>query len=112
MSRSCCAVTKDTRGSDPIRRSVAAPAGALGVGSVGVRRVAIGIGLAILGIGCALVFPLFAVLVSVIAIGCLWEFDKLALRKGTPVELAVAAPAVLAYIALTAFGVVHRFESL
>jgi len=76
------------------------------------RRVAIGVGLAILGIGCAIVYPLFAVLVAVIAIGCLWEFDKLALRKGTPVELAVAAPAVLAYVALTTFGVVHRYESL
>jgi phosphatidate cytidylyltransferase len=77
-----------------------------------VRRVAIGVGLAFVGLGCAIVLPLYDVLVAVIAIGCLWEFDKLALRKGTPVELAVAAPAVLAYIALTAFGVVHRFESL
>ena len=76
------------------------------------RRVAIGIGLAIVGIGCTFVLPLFAVLVGVIALGCLWEFDKLALRKGTPVELAIAAPAVLAYLALTAFGVVHHYESL
>jgi phosphatidate cytidylyltransferase len=77
-----------------------------------VRRVAIGVGLAILGIGCTLVYPLYVVLVGLIAIGCLWEFDKLALRKGTPVELAVALPAVLAYFVITGLGVVHRFESL
>jgi phosphatidate cytidylyltransferase len=98
---------------------VAAPVGALsrsksrsGGGSIGVRRVAIGLGLAILGIACAFAVPLFAILVAVIAIGCLWEFDKLALRKGTPVELAIAAPVVLAYVALTAAGHIHRFESL
>lgn len=44
--------------------------------------------------------------------GSLWEFDQLALRKGTPVELAVAAPAVLAYILLTAFGAIHRWEGV
>jgi phosphatidate cytidylyltransferase len=77
-----------------------------------VRRVAVGAGLAVLGIGCVFWQPLFAALVVAIAIGCLWEFDKLALRKGTPVELAVASPAVLAYILLTAFGEIHRFESM
>lgn len=71
-----------------------------------------GFGLAIVGIGCALYYPLFAVLVGLIAIGCLWEFDKLALRKGTPVELAVALPAVLAYVALTTFGIVRHYESM
>lgn len=76
------------------------------------RRVAIGVGLAIVGIGCVFWAPLFAALVIAIAVGCLWEFDKLALRKGTPLELAVAAPAVLAYILLTAFGAIHRFESM
>jgi len=75
------------------------------------RRVAIGVALAVVGIGCVFWAPLFTLLVAVIAFGCLWEFDKLALRKGTPVELAVAAPAVLAYVALTALGVIHRFES-
>lgn len=79
--------------------------------AIGLRRVAIGIALAIVGIGCVFWAPLFVALVTIIAVGCLWEFDKLALRKGTPVELAVAAPAVLAYILLTAFGVIHRFES-
>ncbi|MBV8425200.1 MAG: phosphatidate cytidylyltransferase, partial [Candidatus Eremiobacteraeota bacterium] len=76
------------------------------------RRVAIGFAVAAVGLGCVVWAPLFAALVAVIAVGCLWEFDKLALRKGTPVELAVAAPAVLAYVVLTAFGLIHRFESL
>jgi phosphatidate cytidylyltransferase len=75
------------------------------------RRVAIGIGLAVVGIGCVFYAPLFTVLVLAIAAGCLWEFDKLALRKGTPIEAAVAAPAVAAYVILTWLGA-HRFESM
>lgn len=78
---------------------------------MGARRVAIGFGVAVVGIGCVFWAPLFAALVALIAIGCLWEFDKLALRKGTPVELAVAGPAALAYVALTFFGIIHRYES-
>jgi phosphatidate cytidylyltransferase len=77
-----------------------------------VRRVAIGLAVATVGIGCVLWEPAFVALVVAIALGSLWEFDKLALRKGTPVEGAVAAPAVLGYILLTAFGVIHRFESM
>ncbi|MBV8151645.1 MAG: phosphatidate cytidylyltransferase, partial [Candidatus Eremiobacteraeota bacterium] len=56
--------------------------------------------------------PAFVVLVIAIALGSLWEFDKLALRKGTPVELGVAAPAVLAYIVLTGLGLIHRYEGV
>src|SRR5579885_2138457 len=97
--------------------NAAAPPGALSgpssasAGRAGTRRVAIGLGLAVVGIGCVFWAPLFSVLVALIAAGCLWEFDKLALRKGTPVEAAVAAPAVLAYVILTAFGLIHRYES-
>jgi len=74
--------------------------------------VAIGLALAVVGIGCVFWAPLFSALIALIAVGCLWEFDKLALRKGTPVEAAVAAPAVLAYVILTAFGVIHKYESI
>jgi phosphatidate cytidylyltransferase len=84
---------------------------AAGAGSAGTRRVLIGLGVAIVGIGCVFYSPLFTALVALIAVGCLWEFDKLALRKGTPIEAAVAAPAVLAYVILTAFGLIHRYES-
>lgn len=110
-------VREDLGGAEAIRRSAAAPAGALtgqearGVNPIGARRVAIGLALAIVGIGCVFWAPAFAALVALIAVGCLWEFDKLALRKGTPVELAVAAPAALAYVVLTFFGVIHKYES-
>ena len=62
--------------------------------------------LAAVGIGCVFEVHAFWALVIVIAMGSLWEFDKLALRKGTPVELAIAIPAVLAYILLTATGLI------
>lgn len=98
--------------------NAAAPPGALSgpksasAGSAGTRRVAVGLGVAIVGIGCVFWAPLFSALVGLIAVGCLWEFDKLALRKGTPIEFAVALPAVLAYVVLTALGLSHRFESV
>src|SRR5579885_2476169 len=98
--------------------NAAAPPGALSgpssasAGRAGTRRIAIGLGLAIVGIGCVFWAPLFSALVGLIAIGCLWEFDKLALRKGTPIEFAIALPAVMAYVVLTALGLIHRYESV
>src|SRR5579885_2931020 len=98
--------------------NAAAPPGALSgpssasAGRAGTRRVAIGLGLAIVGIGCVFWAPLFSALVGLIAVGCLWEFDKLALRKGTPIEFAVALPAFLAYVVLTAFALIHQYESI
>jgi len=117
--RKCFAATKGTSAPEATEiGNAAAPSGALSgpksarAGSTGVRRVAIGLGLAIVGIGCVFWAPLFSALVGLIAVGCLWEFDKLALRKGTPIEFAVALPAVLAYVVLTAFALIHQYESI
>ncbi|MBV8074696.1 MAG: phosphatidate cytidylyltransferase [Candidatus Eremiobacteraeota bacterium] len=68
--------------------------------------------LAVVGLGSVFWAPAFTVLIALIALGCLWEFDKLALRKGTPLELAVAAPAVLGYVVLTALGSIRHYESM
>jgi phosphatidate cytidylyltransferase len=54
--------------------------------------------------------PGFALLVGAIAIGALWELGKLAERKGVAIEFTVAALACCAYLGLTFFGLIQRFE--
>ncbi len=61
--------------------------------------------------GLALWPPGFALLVEAIAIGALWELGKLAERKGVPIEFTVAALASTAFLVLTFFGLIQRFES-
>ncbi len=75
------------------------------------RRIAIGIVLAVVGLGLVAWPPGFALLVEAIAIGALWELGKLAERKGVAIEFTVAAVASTAYVALTYFGAIKRFES-
>ncbi len=83
---------------------------AVRVPRIGTRRVWIGLLLAAIGIGAVYYAPAFAVLVEAIAIGCLWELGKLAESKGVGLEFTVAALAVTAYIALTFFGTIGRYE--
>jgi phosphatidate cytidylyltransferase len=78
----------------------------------GVRRVAVGVLLGVLGLGLALWPPGFALLCTAISIGCLWEFAQLSARKGTAIEFPVALIAVIAYMALTYLHQIHRFEGV
>jgi len=75
------------------------------------RRVVIGLLLATLGLGSVVWPGSFALLVEAIAIGCLWELGKLAERKGVAIEFTVAAVATTAFLALTYFGLIKRYES-
>jgi phosphatidate cytidylyltransferase len=75
------------------------------------RRIGIGLLLAVVGLGLVM-WPLgFALLVELIAVGALWELGKLAERKGVAIEFTVAALASTAFLALTFFGLIKRFES-
>jgi phosphatidate cytidylyltransferase len=75
------------------------------------RRIVIGLVLAGVGLGLVVWEPGFACLVEAIAIGALWELGKLAERKGVAIEFTVATVASTAYLALTYFGLIKRFES-
>lgn len=75
------------------------------------RRIVIGLVLAAVGLGLVLWQPGFAVLVETVAIGALWELGKLAERKGVAIEFTVAALASTAFLVLTYFGLIKRFES-
>ena len=74
------------------------------------RRVVIGVVLAALGIACVLNAASFALLVLAIALGSLWELDRLSARKGQELVFPVAAGAVAIYIAFAYLGLLRRWE--
>jgi phosphatidate cytidylyltransferase len=80
--------------------------------AVGVRRVVVGLLLAIVGLGSAFWPPAFLVLTTAIAVGCLWEFAQLSARKGPALEFPVALAATIGYMGLTYLGLIHRFEGV
>jgi phosphatidate cytidylyltransferase len=89
-----------------------APVTGAPVAAGGGRRVLIGIGLAVLGLGLVLWPPGFALLVTAIAVGCLWEFAQLSKANGPAIAFPVALVAVIAYMALTYFQQIHRYEGV
>ena len=76
------------------------------------RRIAVGLGLAIVGIGSVFWLPAFLVICTAIAVCCLWEFAQLSARKGPALEFPVALGATVMYFALTALHVIHRYEGV
>ena len=76
------------------------------------RRVLIGLLLAAVGFTAVAWPQAFLVLILAIASGCVYEFAGLSARKGPAVELPVAMAAVWAYIILTHFGLIHRYEGI
>ncbi len=74
------------------------------------RRVLVGIALAVIGLGS--VFEPVAFYIVILAVGAvsLYELARLCEIKGTPLEYHVAIPGVLAYILLSIFGLLSRWE--
>jgi phosphatidate cytidylyltransferase len=79
---------------------------------VSTRRIVIGLLLAGIGFAAVAWPPAFTVLVLAVATGCIYEFAGLSARKGPQLELTVAFAAVWAYVILTHFGLVHRYEGI
>jgi phosphatidate cytidylyltransferase len=82
-------------------RGIRAPSG---------HRIIIGLALCVFGMASVFYQPAFTLVVMLIAIGSLWEFAELSARKGTTLDYPVALVAVIAYLALTSFGLIHRWE--
>jgi phosphatidate cytidylyltransferase len=80
--------------------------------AVSARRVVVGVLLAALGFGAILWPPGFTLFVLAVATGCIYEFAGLSAKKGPALELPVAVAAVWAYIILTHFGLIHRYEGI
>jgi phosphatidate cytidylyltransferase len=77
---------------------------------VTLRRIAMGLVLAVLGLACTIVPWVFDVLVLAIALGCLYELNALSNFKGQPMEYPVAIFGVFAYALLASFGILHKWE--
>ncbi len=92
--------------------ATAAPAKAKPKPAVGARRIAIGLLLAVLGLGAVAWPPAFSLIVLLVATGCIYEFAGLSARQGPALELPVAMGAVWAYVVLTHFGLIHRYEGV
>ncbi|MBV8580765.1 MAG: phosphatidate cytidylyltransferase [Candidatus Eremiobacteraeota bacterium] len=80
--------------------------------AVSARRVVIGLLLAIVGLSAVAYPPAFTVMVLAVATGCIYEFAGLSARKGPALELPVAVAAIWAYVILTHFGLIHRYEGI
>jgi phosphatidate cytidylyltransferase len=75
------------------------------------KRVAIGLAMAIVGLGSVFSPPLFALLILTIGVLSAIEFARLTQRAGATASLWVAIPAVAAYIVAAYFRVSDDFES-
>lgn len=80
--------------------------------AVSARRIVIGVLLAALGFAAVAWPPGFTLFVLLVATGCIYEFAGLSAKKGPAVELPVAVAAVWAYVILTHFGLIHRYEGI
>jgi phosphatidate cytidylyltransferase len=80
--------------------------------AVSARRIVVGVLLAVLGFAAIIWPPGFTLFVLAVATGCIYEFAGLSARKGPALELPVAIAAVWAYIILTHFGLIHRYEGI
>ena len=88
------------------------PAPAAGANAVTIRRVLVGIALAVIGLGS--VFEPIAFYIVILAVGAvsLYELARLCEIKGTPLEYQVAIPGVLAYILLSVFNLLSHWEGV
>ena len=77
-----------------------------------VRRVVIGVLLAALGFAAVAWPPGVHAARAAVATGCIYEFAGLSAKKGPAIELPVAVAAVWAYVILTHFGLIHRYEGI
>jgi phosphatidate cytidylyltransferase len=76
------------------------------------RRVVVGLIVAAIGLACVLYPWAFYLLILVIGLASIYEFNYLCAIKGQPLEYPVAVLGVSAYIALAVFGLLHKWEGL
>jgi phosphatidate cytidylyltransferase len=76
------------------------------------RRIVVGVALAIVGLGCVVWAPAFYALLVVLGAVMLYELSRLCDIKGQPLEFQVAIIGVLAYIFLAIFHGITRWEGV
>ena len=76
------------------------------------RRIVVGSIVAAIGLASVIIPWTFYLLLLGIGLGSIYELNKLCEIKGQPLEYSVAVLGVCAYIAMAAFGVIHRWEGV
>jgi phosphatidate cytidylyltransferase len=76
------------------------------------RRIVVGIVLAIVGLSCVVLPYAFYALVLAIGLASLYELNALCEIKGQPLEFPVALLGVFGYIMLSAFNLLHKWEGV
>lgn len=76
------------------------------------RRVVVGIALAVVGLASVFYAPAFFVLLLVLGIIMLVELSRLCDIKGQPLEMPLAIAGVVGYIALAIFHLMSRYEGV
>ena len=76
------------------------------------RRIVVGLIVAAIGLACVLVPWAFYLLILAIALPSIYEFNFLCAIKGQPLEYPVALVGVVAYVALAAFNILHKWEGV
>lgn len=76
------------------------------------RRVVVGIVVAAIGFGCTIVPWAFYALVLAIGLASIYELNALCEKKGQPLEYPVALAGICAYVAMAAFGLLHKWEGV
>jgi phosphatidate cytidylyltransferase len=76
------------------------------------RRIVVGLLLAVLGIA-SMFWPIaFDVVILVIGLACIYELNQLCRIKGQELEYPVAVLGVLAYAILATFNLIHKWEGV
>ncbi len=89
-----------------------APAAAQRRNPITLRRVVVGAIVAVVGFGCVLIPWTFYALVLAIGLASIYELNALCEKKGQPLEYPVALAGVCAYVAMAAFGQLHKWEGV
>jgi phosphatidate cytidylyltransferase len=77
-----------------------------------IRRILVGLIVAAIGLGCVVLPWTFYILLLAIGLGSIYELNKLCEIKGQPLEYPVAVLGVCAYVAMAAFGLIHKWEGV
>ncbi|HEY8313511.1 MAG TPA: phosphatidate cytidylyltransferase [Candidatus Baltobacteraceae bacterium] len=82
------------------------------VRAIGARRVGMGVLLAVVGLALVVYPWAFYALILVVGLASLYELSNLCDIKGQPLEYPVAVLGVVAYIGLSVFGYIHKWEGV
>ncbi len=76
------------------------------------RRVVAGCIIAVIGFACMIVPWAYDALILAIGVASIYDLNALCARKGQPLEYPVALFGVCGYVAMAAFGLLHKWEGV